>query len=109
MRTGKLSQLTEKSQGILELIEKVNERLESSRHWISLFINDPDPFHPIKLFNSLDDLYKKENDLNRVKLRLVKYYSNTLTEIIVHSLTQGAFNFNDVELALVKRQNYALN
>jgi hypothetical protein len=109
MKTRKLTQLTQKAQNILTLIEELNARIEERKRQIYIYQNHADPFHAIKLFNTLEGLQARELHLQKVKLRLVNYYANTLTDIIVHSLTQGAFNFNDVELALTKRQNYALN
>ena len=66
---------------ILEMIQKVNNRIESKKSSLHLYDNTKDWSAPIRLMNNRKDFETAIAQMQKVKERLVQYYNNTLSKI----------------------------
>lgn len=87
--TSKLIKQTEKSLCILEMIQKANNRIESYRADIYQYVNTKDCFAPIRLMWNLEKLEARQRNMEKVAERLVRYYVNTMSEIVEQCITRS--------------------
>jgi hypothetical protein len=72
----------EKCIAILEMIHEVTLRAEQVRSNLYHYDNSPNPYHPVKLMNTREQLVTKQAHLRVLKTRLVSYYDKTLMKMM---------------------------
>lgn len=76
---------------ILELIQKVNNRIESKRSDLHRYDNSKWD-DPIQLFNKRNDFIEAQEYYQKVKDRLVKYYYRTFNNLLPKEMEAPTFH-----------------
>ena len=79
----------EKCIKILDMIHELNNRKESVRNDLYQFDNSPDPYHPVKLFNTREKLVTRQAYLRVIETRLIQYYDSTLMKVIPDTIKRS--------------------
>jgi hypothetical protein len=98
--TNKAIHLHSKCLGILEMIKRVNNRIEERRSKIHLMDNS-DWLSPVNLMNTRTNVVYELAHYHQVKKRLVSYYCNTMLNLITPAIEAGesmTVNINNVNV-----------
>lgn len=67
---------------ILEMIQKVNNRIEEQRCRLHHYDNTKDRYAPIRLMNKRDDIVERIESNKAVAARLERYYERTFVQLL---------------------------
>ena len=91
----------EKEDKIQSMIVQVNNRIAGLKSDLYTYDNSPDPFHPVKLFNTREKLSEKLVWNNVLKARLQQYFDETVMPLCIDVMQRSLPTINMVQVAEV--------
>ncbi len=91
----------EKVDKIQQMIHEVDCRISSLKTDLYTYDNSPNPFHPVKLFNTREKLVAKLCWNNVLKARLQQYFDNTMMPLCIDVMQRNLPVTNMVQMAEV--------
>lgn len=82
MYTSKPIKHHNKCLAILEMIQKVNNRIEEQRNRLYHYDNTKNPYAPIRLMNTRESIVDRMESNKAIAARLERYYERTFVQLL---------------------------
>lgn len=99
MRSRQIFAALEKADKIQGMIHEVHGRIADLRSHLYAYDNSPDPFHPVKLFNTREQLVEKLVWNNVLKARLQQYFDSSIMPLCIDVMQRSLPASNVVQIA----------
>lgn len=84
MRTTLRFKQLDKAIKIVDMLQEAYKRAEQSRSDLYHYDNSPNPYHPIKLYNTREQISERRIHWLTIAQRLEAYYTNTIQNLWVN-------------------------
>jgi len=99
MRSRQVFATLEKADKIQNMIHETHCRISELQSQLYTYDNSPNPYHPVKLFNTREKLVEKLLWSKVVKARLQQYFDSTMMPVCIDVMQRSLPVANVVQMA----------